>query len=165
MTEVTFKGNKMNTSGELPSVGDTAPDFQLTHTDLEDIGLGAFEGKKKVLSITPSLDTSVCSTMAKKFNDAVADLDDVVLLNVSADLPFAAGRVCESMTEVVPLSTFRSSFGRDYGVEIVDGALKGLTCRAVVVLSAENKVLHTELVSEITEEPDYERALEAARSA
>ena len=166
MALITFKGNPIHTSGELPDEGATAPDFKLTKTDLADVSLKDFAGKKKILNIVPSLDTGVCATSAKKFNEAVAKLNGVVLLNVSADLPFASARFCESngLKNVVPLSTFRSpDFAQAYGVRLADGPLAGLTARAVVVLDAHNKVLHAELVPEIAQEPNYDAALAAVR--
>lgn len=166
MATITFKGNPIQTSGELPAKGSAAPDFKLAKTDLSDVSLKDFAGKKKILNITPSLDTGVCATSAKKFNESVSQLDNVVLLNVSADLPFAAGRFCESngLKNVVALSTFRApDFAKAYGVAIVDGPLAGLTARAVVVLDAQNQVLHAELVPEIAQEPNYEAALAAVR--
>ena len=166
MATITFKGNPIQTSGHLPDKGAVAPDFKLAKTDLSDAGLKDFAGKKKILNIVPSLDTGVCATSAKKFNEAVSALGSVVLLNVSADLPFAAGRFCESnsLKNVVALSTFRSpDFAKAYGVGIVSGPLAGLTARAVVVLDAQNRVLHAELVPEIAQEPNYEAALAAVR--
>ena len=166
MATITLKGHPIHTAGDLPAKGATAPDFKLTKADLADVGLKDFAGQKKILNVTPSLDTGVCATSAKKFNEAVAKLTGVVLLNVSADLPFAAGRFCESngLKNVVALSTFRSpDFAQAYGVAIVDGPLAGLTARAVVVLDAQNKVLHAELVPEIAQEPDYAAALAAVR--
>ena len=166
MATITLKGNPIHTSGELPAPGATAPDFKLTKADLADVGLKDFAGQKKILNVVPSLDTGVCATSAKKFNEAVAQLGDVALLNVSADLPFAAGRFCESngLKNVVALSTFRSpDFAKAYGVAIVDGPLAGLTARAVVVLDAQNKVRHAELVPEIAQEPDSAAALAAVR--
>ena len=166
MATITLKGNPIHTAGDLPAKGATAPDFKLTKTDLTDVGLKDFAGQKKILNVVPSLDTGVCATSAKKFNEAVAKLTGVVLLNVSADLPFAAGRFCESngLKNVVALSTFRSpDFAQAYGVAIVDGPLAGLTARAVVVLDAQNKVRHAELVPEIAQEPDYAAALAAVR--
>lgn len=166
MAKITFHGNPIHTSGVLPAKGAQAPDFKLTKTDLSDVGLKDFAGKKKILSITPSLDTGVCATSAKKFNEAVSALGDVALLNVSADLPFAAGRFCESngLKNIVALSTFRSpDFAKAYGVAIVDGPLAGLTARAVVVLDGQNKVIHSELVPEIGQEPDYAAALAAVK--
>ena len=166
MASITFKGNPIQTSGALPATGAQAPDFKLTKTDLSDVGLKDFAGKKKILNITPSLDTGVCATSAKKFNEAVAKLGEVALLNISADLPFAAGRFCESnsLKNIVALSTFRSpDFAKAYGVGILDGPLAGLTARAVVALDAQNKVLHAELVPEIGQEPNYDAALAAVR--
>ena len=160
--QVTLKGNAINLTGELPGVGAKAPEFSLTTTSLSDIGLGEFEGSKKVLSIVPSLDTAVCATSTQKFNAEIADKDNVQLLVVSGDLPFAAGRFCEAnaAANTVTLSTMRNnSFAADYGVLMEDGPLAGLTARAVLVLDADNTVLHAELVSEITDEPDYEAAL------
>ena len=166
MALITFKGNPIQTSGQLPDNGALVPDFKLTKTDLSDVSLKDFAGQKKILNIVPSLDTGVCAASAQKFNEAVAGLSGVVLLNVSADLPFAAGRFCEShsLKNVVALSTFRSpDFAKAYGVRIVDGPLAGLTARAVVVLNAQNQVLHAELVPEIAQEPNYAAALAAVR--
>lgn len=166
MATITFKGNPIQTSGHLPDKGASAPDFKLTKTDLSDVSLKDFAGKKKILNITPSLDTGVCAASARKFNEAVSQRAGTVLLNISADLPFAADRFCESngLKNVVALSTFRSpDFGRAYGVGIVSGPLAGLTARAVVVLDAQNQVLHAELVPEIAQEPNYEAALAAVR--
>ena len=166
MALIKLKGNPIHTSGELPARGAAAADFKLVKTDLSDVSLKDFAGRKKILNIVPSLDTGVCAASAKKFNEAVAKLSGVVLLNVSADLPFAAGRFCESnhLQNVVALSTFRApDFAKAYGVRIADGPLAGLTARAVVVLDAQNKVRHTELVPEIAQEPNYEAALAAVR--
>ena len=165
MAQITFHENPINTSGNLPAVGAPAPDFKLTKTDLSDVTLADFAGKKKILNIVPSLDTGVCATSAQKFNAAVAELSDTVLLNISADLPFAAGRFCESnnLKNITALSTFRSTFGKDYGVEVVDGPIVGLTARAVVVLNADNLVIHTQLVPEIVQEPNYDDALAAVK--
>ena len=166
MATNTFKGTPIQTAGELPAKGAQAPDFKLTTTDLSDVSLASFAGKKKILNITPSLDTGVCATSAQKFNAAVSQLGEVVLLNISADLPFAAGRFCESngLKNIVALSTFRSpGFAQAYGVGIVNGPLAGLTARAVVALDARNQVVHAELVPEIGQEPHYEIALAALR--
>jgi thiol peroxidase len=165
MAKVTFKGSEVNTVGVLPAVGAVAPDFSLTNGELADVGLEAFAGKKKVLSIVPSLDTEVCAISAKKFNAEASALENVVVLNVSADLPFASGRFCstEGIENVIPLSSFRSSFGDDYGVKISGGALDSLLTRAIVVLDEKNTVVYTELVSEITDEPDYAKALAAVK--
>jgi len=133
MATITFKGNPIQTSGDLPAAGAPAPDFKLTKTDLSDVSLADFAGQKKILNIVPSLDTGVCAASAKKFNESVADLGNVVLLNISADLPFALGRFCgaEGLEGVVTLSTFRSpGFGDAYGVRMTDGPLAGLMARA-----------------------------------
>ncbi len=162
MATITFKGNPVHTVGELPAVGSVAPDFKLTNGQLEDVSLAAFGGKKKILNIVPSLDTGVCAMSAQRFNADVAGRDDVVVLNISADLPFAAGRLCASskLENIVPLSVFRApDFGKDYGVLMTDGPLCGLLSRAVVVLDANNTVVYTEQVPEIAQEPDYEAAL------
>lgn len=166
MATITFKGNPIQTSGNLPAKGAKAPDFKLTRTDLSDVSLKDFSGKKKILNIVPSLDTGVCAASARKFNEAVSSLGDTVLLNISADLPFAAGRFCESngLKNIVTLSTFRSpEFAKAYGGEILDGPLAGLTARAVVVLDARDQVVYTEQVPEIAQEPDYAAALAAGQ--
>lgn len=160
--QITLKGNPINLNGEFPEVGASAPDFILTTTTLSDVSLSEYSGKKKVISIIPSLDTPVCATSTQKFNEQVANKEDVALLVVSGDLPFAAGRFCEanSASSTVTLSTMRNqSFAQDYGVLMADGPLAGLTARAVIVLDEDNKVLHAELVPEIAQEPDYQAAL------
>ena len=164
MATITLQGNACNTNGELPEVGSTAPDFTLVDAKLNDVHLDAFPGKKKVLNIVPSLDTPTCATSTKKFNELVAERDDVVVLVVSADLPFASGRFCgmEGLENVLPLSLMRGkAFAKDYGVLITDGPLAGITARAVVALDADNRVLYTQLVPEIADEPDYDAALAA----
>lgn len=164
MAEITLKGNPIHTNGELPAVGSVAPDFRLTTKDLEDVGLDGFAGKRKIVSIVPSLDTGVCAESTKKFNGLVANRDDVVVLVVSADLPFAQTRFCgaEGLDRVHTLSMMRSkNFGKDYGVLVQDGPLAGITARAVVVLDADNRVLYTQLVPEIGQEPDYDAAFAA----
>ena len=166
MARVTLKGNPFETSGDLPAVGSQAPEFRLVGADLQDFTLGSFEGKKKILNIVPSLDTAVCATSARRFNESAAALGDCVVLVVSADLPFAQKRFCttEGLDDVVPLSMMRSrAFAEDYGVLMTSGPLEGITARAVVVLDASNKVVHRQLVGEIGEEPDYDAALAAAR--
>jgi thiol peroxidase len=157
MARVTFKGNPVNTNGALPAVGSQAPDFKLVASDLSEKSPKDFAGKKKVLTINPSFDTGVCQATARKFNESLAGRSDVVVLAVSADLPFAQKRFCEGegLKNVVPLSSFRSSFASDYGVKLVDGPLAGLTARAVIVLDGENRVLYSQLVPEIAQEPDY----------
>ena len=164
MASVTLKGNPVNTSGELPAKGVKAPDFTLTGTDLKDVTLATFAGRRKVLNIVPSLDTAVCATSTRFFNSKASALPNTVVLVVSADLPFAAKRFCttEGLENVVPLSLMRSKkFAEDYGVLLADGPLAGLAARAVVVLDEEDRVVYTQLVPEITQEPDYESALSA----
>jgi thiol peroxidase len=164
MATITLKGNATHTNGELPTVGSAAPDFHLVDKDLNDVNLGSYKGKKKLLNIVPSLDTSVCATSTKKFNDYAKGRDDLVILTVSADLPFAQGRFCkaEGITNVITLSMMRSrNFAKDYGVLIQDGPLAGITARALVVMDEYNRVMYTELVPEIAQEPNYERALAA----
>lgn len=166
MATITLKGNPIHTAGALPAKGTVAPAFKLTNVELADVGLDAFGGKKKILNIVPSLDTGVCAQSARRFNEAVAQRQDTVLLNISADLPFAQKRFCEAekLAHVVTLSVFRApTFGRDYGVQIADGPLAGLLSRAVLVLDAHNRILHAEQVPEITQEPDYDAALAALR--
>lgn len=162
---VTLGGNPIDVAGNFPKVGETAPDFKLVNGDLSDVSLGDFAGKKKLLNIVPSLDTGVCATSTKKFNDAA--LNGAVLIVISSDLPFAQGRFCtaEGTQNAVTLSTLRggSEFKRNYGVDITSGPLAGLTARSVVVLDENNKVLHAELVSEIKQEPDYDAALAALK--
>ena len=164
MAQTALEGNPVNLAGDLPAVGSAAPDLRLTAGDLSDVTLADYAGKKKLLNIVPSLDTGVCAASTRKFNEAMAGRDDAVALVISADLPFASSRFCsaEGITNVVNLSMMRSrNFGKDYGVLIEDGPLAGITARAVVVLDAENKVLYTQLVPEITQEPDYDSALAA----
>lgn len=164
MATVTLEGNTINTNGDLPAVGATAPDFKLVDKDLNDVALDDFSGKQKLLNIVPSLDTGVCATSTKKFNDAAKQHTDTVFLTISADLPFAQGRFCEAETidNLKTLSMMRSKqFAEDYGVLISDGPLAGVTARAVVVLDANNKVAYIELVPEIVQEPDYDSALAA----
>lgn len=162
MAQVTLKGNPVRIDGQLPQPGSTAPAFSLVGGDLSDKSLESFAGKRKVLNIFPSVDTPTCATSVRKFNAEASKLNDTVVLCISADLPFAQNRFCgaEGLDNVVNLSTLR---GRDfieaYGVAIAEGPLKGLTARAVVVLDEQNKVLHSELVSEIGQEPNYDAAL------
>ena len=166
MANVTLGGNPVTVNGTFLKKGDAAPDFTLTGKDLKEVTLASFAGKKKVLNIVPSLDTGVCATSTKKFNEKAAGMSDTVVLVISGDLPFAMNRFCtaENITNVVPLSTFRNrDFHSKYGVDMADGALKGLTARSVVVLDANNKVLHSELVPEIRQEPNYDAALTSLR--
>lgn len=162
MAEITLMGKKINTNGELPKVGDAAPDFSLVNAKLNNITLENYKAKKKLLNIVPSLDTGVCATSTKKFNDAAKEKNDVAFITVSADLPFAMQRFCkaEGANNVVTLSMMRSrKFAKDYGVLIEDGPLAGITARAVVVIDEDNNVIHSELVPEISQEPDYDAAL------
>ena len=164
MATITLQGNEIHTNGDLPAIGDKAPDFQLVDKDLNNVSLSEYAGKKKLISIVPSLDTPVCATSTKKFADYAAERNDVVVLTVAADLPFAMSRFCtsEGVENVVTLSMMRNqNFANDYGVLIQDGPLAGITARAVVVLDADNDVIYTELVSEIAEEPDYDAAIKA----
>ena len=164
MTKIAFKGNPINTSGSLPQVGDKAPDFTLVNTDLEEVKLSDFKGKTVVLNIFPSLDTGVCAASVRKFNEKAGSKDNTVILGISSDLPFAAGRFCsmEGIKNTIALSVFRDdSFAKDYGVLLVDGPMKGLTARAVVIVNPEGKVIYNQLVLEITEEPDYNSAIDS----
>jgi thiol peroxidase len=162
MAQVTHKGNAINVSGELPQVGAQAPAFTLVGGGLAEVSLQSLAGKRKVLNIFPSIDTPTCATSVRKFNAQANDLTNTAILCISADLPFAQARFCgaEGLENVQNLSTFRAhEFHHAYGVDIADGALKGLTARAVVVLDENDKVLHSELVPEIGQEPNYEAAL------
>ncbi len=164
MAKITLEGKPFRTNGELPAVGSKAPDFHLVDKALSDIRLKDYAGKKKLLNIVPSLDTGVCATSTRKFNEFFADRDDALALVISADLPFAQGRFCgaEGLENVVTLSLMRSrNFAKDYGVLIEDGPLAGITARAVVVLDENDNVLYTQLVPEIAQEPDYDAALAA----
>jgi thiol peroxidase len=164
MAKITLQGNEIHTNGNLPEIGSAAPDFVLVNKDLENVTLSSFPGKKKIISIVPSLDTPVCATSTKKFNDFAKEHEDIVILVVAADLPFAMSRFCgaEGVENVVPLSIMRSKeFSSDYGVLIEDGPLAGITARAIMVLDQDNSVVHTELVGEIAEEPDYDAAMQA----
>lgn len=164
MATVTFKGNPVPTAGSLPAVGSAAPAFTLTGKDLGDVKLADYAGKTVVLNIFPSIDTPVCAASVRRFNAEASALGDTTVLCISADLPFAAGRFCtvEGLEKVVPLSVFRSpAFGKDYGVVITEGPLRGLLSRAVVIVDGAGKVVYAEHVAEITHEPDYEAALRA----
>ena len=164
MAEITLKGNPFHTCGTLPPVGAPAPDFLLTKTDLSDISLKDFSGKKIVLTIFPSIDTPVCAMSVRRFNAEAAGLNNTAVLCVSADLPFAHGRFCaaEGLQNVIAVSELRRrKFGEDYGVRIIDGPLAGLLARAVVIIDEKGKIAYTELVQEIAQEPDYSAALKA----
>lgn len=162
MAAITLKGNPIHTSGELPAVGSAAPGFSLTAADLSQKSLGDYAGKKVVLNIFPSIDTPTCATSVRRFNSEAATRGDAAVLCVSADLPFAQKRFCgaEGIANVATLSSFRdASFGAGYGLNIVDGPLAGLLARAVVVIDQNGKVVYTELVPEIAQEPNYDGAL------
>jgi thiol peroxidase len=161
---VTLAGNPIKVEGAFPKVGDQAPDFSLVNRDLKDVTLADFAGKKKVLNIVPSLDTPVCAMSTRKFNEKASNMENTVVLIIAADLPFAMSRFCdiEGLNKVVPLSTMRGSeFMKNYGVAITDSPLGGITARAVIVLDENNTVIHSELVPEIKDEPNYDAALAA----
>jgi len=162
MTKITLKGNEIHTNGDIPKIGDEAPDFVLVNEDLNNVTLEDYKNKNKILSIVPSLDTPVCQTSTKIFNEKASSVKDTIILTVSADLPFAMTRFCssEKLNNIKSLSMMRSrNFAKDYGVLIVDGPLAGITARAVVVIDKNNIVIHSELVKEIADEPDYDGAL------
>ena len=162
MATITLKGNPVHTVGTLPEKGSIAPDFILVKTDLSEIRLSDYKGKKVNLNIFPSLDTSTCAASVRRFNKEAQDLDNTIVLCISMDLPFAHSRFCtsEGLEKVVNASAFRSpEFGQDYGVLFTDGPLKGLLSRAVVIVDEEGKVIYTEQVPEIVNEPDYSSTL------
>lgn len=161
MSTTRFHGEPANTVGELPAVGSAAPAFSLTAADLSDLTSESLAGKRVVLNIFPSIDTGVCAASVREFNKRAASLDNTAVVCVSADLPFAAGRFCaaEGIDDVLVGSSFRSSFGKDYGVTLVDTPLAGLLARAVVVLDADGTVLHEELVADMANEPNYAAAV------
>lgn len=163
MANVTLQGNPVSTCGELPRLGTTVSIAGLVRSDLSDVSLAAFAGKRKILSFFPSVDTGTCAASVRRFNTLAAALENTVVLNVSVDLPFAQARFCgaEGIKNCEALSAFRSTVGRDLGLEITQGPLAHLLARAVVVLSATDQVLYTELVPEITAEPNYAAAIAA----
>ena len=166
MSKVTLKGNPVSTIGDLPVVGSKAPEFSLVGTNLADVKNTDFTGKRVVLNIFPSLDTATCAASVRRFNVEASKLQDAAVVCISKDLPFAHSRFCttEGIENVVSASEFRSNtFGKNYGVMITDGPLQGLMARAVVVLDKDGTVLHSQLVPEITEEPDYESALNSLK--
>ena len=166
MATVTLKGNPIHTNGDLPAAGAAAPDFKLTGVDLKDVSLADYKGKKKILNILPSLDTPVCATSTRHFNEDAGKLANTVVLVISNDLPFAMKRFCttEGLANVVSLSMIRGKgFAKDYGVLLQDGPLAGLSARAVVVVDENDKVVYRELVPEIGQEPNYDAALAAAK--
>lgn len=167
MAQITLKGSSVNTIGELPKVGEKAPDFLLTKTDLSDISLKDVKGKKAILNIFPSIDTPVCSTSVRKFNEEISKFNNAVVLCASLDLPFAHARFCdtEGLNNVIAVSEMRNrEFGSNYGVRMVNGPLAGLFARAIVVIDESSKVIYTQLIGEITEEPDYDKALNVLKN-
>ncbi len=164
MAEITLKGNTVHTNGMIPAAGTEAPDFKGVKNDLSEVRLSDFKGQKVVLNVFPSLDTAVCAASVRRFNKEAASLPNTVILAVSKDLPFAQGRFCttEGIDRVIPLSAFRCSCFEDgYGMLITDGPLKGLLARGVVIVDEQGKIVYSELVSEITNEPDYNAAIAA----
>ncbi|MAM89271.1 thiol peroxidase [Allohahella sp. A8] len=164
MAQPTLKGSKVTTYGDLPAKGDEAPDFTAVKADMSEISLSDYKGRNVVLNIFPSVDTPTCATSVRKFNEKAAQKSDTTVICISADLPFAIGRFCgaEGISNVVVASIFRNgNFGRDYGVLMTDGPLKGILSRAIVVIGEDGRVLHSEQVAEIANEPDYEAALAA----
>lgn len=161
MAKITLAGNPINTIGELPKVGEIAKDFTLVAEDLSEKSLSDFKGKKVVLNLFPSIDTGVCAASARKFNEEASTLENTVIINISKDLPFALSRFCvsEGLKNTINLSDFRENFSKNYGAEIIDGPLKGLISRAVIILDETGKILYTEQVSEIKQEPNYQAAL------
>ena len=163
MAKITLGGNETNTVGNLPEVGNAAPDFELVSKDMEEKTLASYHGQKVILNIYPSVDTGVCAMSTKKFNQEASQLNNTRIICVSKDLPFALKRYCdaEGIENLDNLTNFRDSgdFGKNYGVEIADGAFKGLNARAIVVIDEEGKVKYTELVPEVGQEPDYDKAI------
>ena len=165
MANITLKGNEIHTIGNLPEVGLSLKDLALVNDKLEVKTLEDFNGKRKIFNIFPSIDTGICAASARKFNEEAGNLENTVVINVSKDLPFALGRFCaaEGLDHVETLSDFRGTFGDDYGVTIVDGPMKGLLSRAVIVTDENNNVVYTEQVPEIVQEPNYEAALNSLK--
>lgn len=165
MAQITLKGQPLNTSGDLPPIGTQAPDFSVVKPDLSKISLSDLKGRRVLLNIFPSVDTGTCALSVRKFNEQAANLNNTVVVCISKDLPFAHARFCgaEGIENVISTSSFRDGgvFARAYGVEITEGPMRDLNARAVVVLDEEGKVIYTELVSELVNEPDYEEAVAA----
>lgn len=163
MASVTLRGNALNTNGDLPAVGSSAPDFTLTGNDLGDLTKESLAGQKVILNIFPSIDTPTCATSVRTFNQKAAEREGTIVINVSEDLPFAMNRFCgaEGIENVKVASAFRSDFTSTYGLKLEDGPLRGLAARAIVVLDEDGNVAHTQLVGEIADEPDYDAALAA----
>lgn len=163
MAETALGGNPVNTVGDLPAVGSPSPSFAITKGDLSEVTADNYAGQRVILNIFPSVDTPTCATSVRTFNEKASSLDNTVVVCVSADLPFAQGRFCgaEGLSNVVTASTFRSDFGTAFGVTLADGKLAGLLARAVVVLDEHGTVIHSQLVPEIAQEPDYDAAIES----
>lgn len=164
MASITLKGNPINTSGTLPAIGSQAPNFNLTKNDLSSTSLSDFLGSKVILNIFPSIDTGTCAASVRQFNQEASELENTKVLCISRDLPFAQARFCgaEGITNVINLSDYKNgAFGKNYGLEIIDGPLANLHSRAIVVLNAKGKVIYTEQVPEIVDEPNYKAALES----
>jgi thiol peroxidase len=167
MAKFTLGGKATNTNADLPAVGSTAPDFRLVNSKMQDVSLSDYAGKWKVLNVATSLDTSTCATSANVFQQRISEYPNAVVLTITADLPFAQQRFCDSAEtdNIHTLSMMRSNdFARDYGILITDGPFEGLTARSVFVLDPENKIVHNELVAELSEEPDYKSALTAIKT-
>lgn len=164
MATITLKGNKIQTLGSLPAIGASAADFKLVKTDLSTASLADFKGRKIIMNIFPSIDTATCAASVRAFNQKAAQAKNTQVLCISRDLPFAQARFCgaEGIDNVITLSDFNTgAFGKDYGLEITEGPLTGLHSRAIVVIDENAKVVYTEQVNEITQEPDYDKALSA----
>lgn len=161
MAQITLGGNPVNIIGELPQKGSIAKDFTLVAADLSEKSLQDFTGKRLVLNLFPSIDTGICATSARKFNKEASVLENTIIINISKDLPFALSRFCasESLDNIINLSDFRGDFSKNYGVEMIDGPLKGLISRAVIIINEERNIIYTEQVPEIKQEPNYEAAL------
>ncbi|MFA6916223.1 MAG: thiol peroxidase [Parachlamydiales bacterium] len=163
MSQVTLRGKPIHTLGHLPSVGKTVPNFTLVGSDLSEVTLSQFNGKTVLLNIFPSLDTDVCALSVQKFNAELAKHPEITVLHISKDLPFAMNRFCSTnkLEGATTLSAFNSNFGKDFGVEIQEGPMRGLLSRAVIILDEQGKVIYEEQVPEIGQEPDYKKALSA----
>ena len=162
MAKITLKGNEIHTNGSLPQVGAEAPNFSGVKSDLSELSLNDFQGRRVVINVFPSLDTAICASSVRKFNEILSSLSNTVVIALSKDLPFAQGRFCttEGIKNVIPLSVFRNTeFEESYGMLMIDGALRGLLARAVIVIDTNGKIIYTELVSEITNEPNYNSVL------
>lgn len=166
MATLSFQGAPLQTNGQLPAIGSDVPDFNLVGDTLTELSLADFAGQKKILVIVPSFDTPTCVASLQRFNQKAPQLPNTVVIAISADLPFAQCRCCTSqgLKNIIALSCFRSTFAADYGIKILDGLLTGLTARAVVIVNEHNQVIYTELVRELSEEPDYESALAVCKA-